>query len=169
MEKIKNIVLIEDNHFFAEILIAGLQQNNQYKVQHYTSADVILKEDTIVADIIILDYYLGSNLDKIENGLEILPRLKAKYKDLPVIMLTVSKDIELAVELFRLGATDYIIKDEFAIDNLNKTINNIFLVRKLRNENDHLKNKTNKYRKQLAITLSSVFLTVFLLLMIFYY
>ena len=44
------------------------------------------------------------------NGLEILPKIKAKRPDLKVIVVTGYKSVETAAEAVRLGASGYIVK-----------------------------------------------------------
>lgn len=44
------------------------------------------------------------------NGLELLEKIKSKNKDIPVIMMTASQEIQSAKSAFKLGAYDYITK-----------------------------------------------------------
>jgi PleD family two-component response regulator len=56
-------------------------------------------------NVVILDYNL-----KGENGNEILKSIKSINPRTEVIMLTSNEDVAVAIESFRKGATDYIIK-----------------------------------------------------------
>lgn len=44
------------------------------------------------------------------NGMELLPRLREKYPDMPVLILTAHATLESAIDAVRKGARDYLIK-----------------------------------------------------------
>ena len=44
------------------------------------------------------------------SGLEILPRIHERYRDLPVILLTGVSDVDMVVQAMQLGAFDYLAK-----------------------------------------------------------
>lgn len=57
--------------------------------------------------VVILDYFIGE-----KNGLDILKAIKAVNPKTEVIMLSTNEEIAVAVEAFRLGVKDYVIKGE---------------------------------------------------------
>ncbi|MGH1377957.1 MAG: sigma-54-dependent transcriptional regulator [Alphaproteobacteria bacterium] len=67
----------------------------------------ILNDKTHLNDIclVVIDFNMPGM-----NGLELLNIIKHKYKNLPVIMLTGSKDIEVAVQAMKSGASDFLNK-----------------------------------------------------------
>lgn len=68
-------------------------------------------------DIIFLDFFLGGI-----TGLEILRSLRAKFPDMPIIMMTGQGDELLAAEVMRTGADDYLVKSRFDRPLLKKSI-----------------------------------------------
>lgn len=66
---------------------------------------------------IFMDYWLPK-----ENGLEVLKKLRYNGTKIPVIMLTGHGDEEIAVELMKAGATDYLTKNKLTIDYLARTL-----------------------------------------------
>jgi len=48
------------------------------------------------------------------NGFEFVRRLKDLKYDIPIVFLTLNKDVSLAVEVMRLGVKDYMLRDDVA-------------------------------------------------------
>jgi len=76
-----------------------------------------LKNDT---HIVILDYELHG-----KNGLEILKEIKAEHPKIEVIMFSGNEDIGTAIQSFRNGATDYVIKGQGSWKKLTKILYDI--------------------------------------------
>ena len=119
MIKPKQILLVEDNPDDRELTIRALQKNN-------IANEIITAEDGVEA----LDHLLGAGnsgdsgtavlpavvlldlkLPRID-GLEVLKRVRAdeRTKQLPVVILTSSKEEADMVESYNLGANSYIRK-----------------------------------------------------------
>ena len=58
-------------------------------------------------DLILLDYYLPGL-----TGLQVIERLRREKIDTPLVMITSSTDVRVAVETMKAGVADYIVKDE---------------------------------------------------------
>ena len=76
-------------------------------------------------DLIILDMNLP-----LMNGIDVCMRLKRddETADIPVIMLTQRDNPDDALKAIKVGALDYIAKDEFAVDTLVSTLEQLGLV-----------------------------------------
>jgi DNA-binding NarL/FixJ family response regulator len=48
------------------------------------------------------------------SGVEFTRKLKESKYDIPVVFLTASKDVNLAVEVMRMGVKDYLLKEDIA-------------------------------------------------------
>lgn len=68
-------------------------------------------------DIILLDYRLGA-----DDGLEFLKELRSKACDTPIILYTGQQDIEVEREAARLGADDYLAKDDLSASILDRMV-----------------------------------------------
>ncbi len=77
------------------------------------------------------------------DGIETLSKIKEKDPDLPVIMLTASKDLKSAVECIKLGAEDYISKP-FDVEELLELLKKAIEKRALKLENYYLKDSLSK-------------------------
>lgn len=140
------VLLVEDDIDYASLLHLRLTRVQtkgtkapQLDITHVRS--LIDAEITLRAthyDLVLLDMSLPDAKE-----MEGLLRLKALLPALPVVLLTVTDDDELALTAIQLGAQDYLVKDEITIG---------LLVRAMRHavkRGDLLTNLESKYVSQL--------------------
>jgi two-component system, NtrC family, sensor kinase len=72
------------------------------------------------------------------SGIEVLKELQAEGIRIPVVMVTAEGDEDTAVQAFKLGVADYVIKREGYIAKLPSTIENVLAQRRLADEKDGL-------------------------------
>lgn len=97
------ILIIEDDKDINEMLTKLLTNNNYNVINAYSGTEgVLVHNDSI--DLILLDLMLPG-----KNGEEIIKELKNK-NNVPVIVMSAIQDIDKKVDLFDLGANDYITK-----------------------------------------------------------
>lgn len=148
-EDIKPVIfIVEDNELYSLSLDFGLSHAGNYNVQAFTSGEECIKNLHKNPDVIVLDYYLPGR-----NGLEILKEIKQTHPDIPVIMMSSQNDIQIAVDLLKEGAYDYIIKSKYATFKLNSSIEQILGYRKINKENIVLKLKINRFKVSVGILL----------------
>lgn len=126
-EKIINLFIIEDNALYATALKQFLQTNlenftyavsiTEFKTSE-SCTEALNKNKHIKPDIIILDYFLNNQSTEAMNGLNAMFHLKIFHPEVEVIFLSSQDKMEVAVESLRTGAFDYIVKDEFAFQNV---------------------------------------------------
>jgi DNA-binding NarL/FixJ family response regulator len=127
------VLLVEDNSDFAKLVKIYLGRIEE------TEFEIIWKENgpdgiaeavnNSAIDVILMDYFLPGM-----NGLEITRALKEKNIDIPVVFLTVNKDMNLALEVMKLGVQDYLVKEEISTPILPKTILTVVEKRKFQKE-----------------------------------
>ncbi len=91
-------------------------QSNLLKVATTTNQDF---------DLVLLDYRLPDI-----NGLNLIAEIKALNLDLPIIVLTGQGDEEIAVEIMKAGAADYISKGKIEPESLAKAITSAIRIHK---------------------------------------
>lgn len=97
------ILIIEDDKDINEMLTKLLTNNNYNVLNAYSGTEgVLVHNDNI--DLILLDLMLPG-----KNGEEIIRELKNK-NNVSVIVMSAIQDIDKKVDLFDLGANDYITK-----------------------------------------------------------
>lgn len=127
------VLLVEDNFDFAKLVRIYLSRFEEAEIE------IIWKENgqdgineavnNPAIDVILMDYFLPGM-----NGLEITRALKEKNIQIPVVFLTVNKDMNLAVEVMKLGVRDYLVKEEISTPILPKTILSVVEKRKFQKE-----------------------------------
>lgn len=99
------ILLVEDEKYIAEPLVAILEKN-RYIVDHVDNGEDGLDYSLSgVYDVILLDIMLPKL-----NGRAVLKKMREKKIETPVIMLTALSEIQDKIEGLDLGADDYIGK-----------------------------------------------------------
>jgi two-component system NtrC family sensor kinase len=95
-------------------------------------------------DLIVMDLQMPKM-----TGLEVLEALQKRQYDIPIILMTVHGSEEIAVQAFRLGVKDYIIKP-FEVDVMLAAIDRALTERRLRAERARLTQQILKINKQLG-------------------
>ncbi|MEP5069026.1 MAG: response regulator, partial [Crocinitomicaceae bacterium] len=101
-----SILHLEDNPDDVELLDIALKKSKlKYELQSISSKEVFLEANLDEFDIIISDYNL-KNYD----GLSAIKYVRSMYPVLPVILLSGTVGEELAADLLRAGANDFVLK-----------------------------------------------------------
>ena len=112
--KKEHILIVDDDTLFGEMLERYISSNIGYAVTFCASgeeAQRLLQHQLF--DLIILDYKMPGI-----SGLDVLRWMKATLIDTPVLMVTNLDSEENAMEAIRLGAYDYIRKDQLDLIHL---------------------------------------------------
>lgn len=115
-------LVIDDNPADAGILRRNLQRISSFECEvihslDYESASESLRTNTF--DCIFLDYRLGA-----ESGLNVLNKIRDSGEDVPIIACTGQGDEEVAVELMKGGAQDYLAKNKIDPQTLLQVVTN---------------------------------------------
>jgi two-component sensor histidine kinase len=101
----KRILYVDDDAALGRLVQRRLARHG-FVVVH--AADAAAGLDVLAGDafdVVILDHDLGTS-----TGLDLLPRLKDHAPSLPVIYVTASTELAIAVEALKAGAFDYVVK-----------------------------------------------------------
>lgn len=122
MQQTKNplIFIIEDSIVYKDLIVGYLKSNNYSNLKLYKNGDECLKDLQLKPDLIILDY-ISTGM----NGLELMRKVQADYPEIDFIFLSGQNDVEVAVQIMKLGAADYIIKTDQAPKKLVKSIKSL--------------------------------------------
>ncbi|HAM49373.1 MAG TPA: two-component system response regulator [Nitrospiraceae bacterium] len=118
MPELKCILLVEDDPYDVELILAGLDSNNlankvvvardgEEALDFFNCCGKFTKRTGVDPAVVMLDL----KLPKI-SGLEVLRRIKTdeKLKFVPVVILTSSKEDKDIIEGYKLGANAYVVK-----------------------------------------------------------
>lgn len=119
MQKTKNplIFIIEDSVVYKDLIVGYLQSKKYTNLKIYQKGEECMKDLHLKPDLIVLDY-LSAGM----TGLELMAKIKKDHPDIDFIFLSGQNDLEIAVQIMKIGATDYIIKNENAPQRLIKSI-----------------------------------------------
>lgn len=116
-----HVLVVDDEDSFRLSLEIGLKMSNRYLPQSTESAEnaiELLQKEKF--DIAIVDNYMEGM-----SGLELLKWMGEHSIDTPVILLTSGGSDTVAVEAMKLGAYDYLRKDQVDIDRLSIAIKSV--------------------------------------------
>ncbi|MBI0003316.1 sigma-54-dependent Fis family transcriptional regulator [Bartonella sp. M0177] len=135
-------ILIVDDEADIRELVGGILEDEGHETRLAANSDEALQQiENRVPRLIFLDIWLqGSRLD----GLALLDKIKTRYPNLPVVMISGHGNIETAVSAIKRGAYDFIEKP-FKADRL-------ILVAERALETSKLKREVSELRKQTSVT-----------------
>jgi len=116
-----HILIVDDDDFFADVVARQLEEELHHTVTIVTSgrdAQNLLSSAENHFDIIFTDYDMPNI-----TGLELLRWINEQKIETPVVMLTAAGNESVAVEAMRMGAYDYVRKEQLDLNHLGIIIN----------------------------------------------
>jgi DNA-binding NtrC family response regulator len=133
------IFIVEDDPFYGELIKRHLSLNPENEVYLFKQGKGMLANIHQKPDLITLDYSLPDM-----TGMDVLKKIKSFDSDIPVIIVSGQEDVNTAVELLRLGAYDYFVKDDHTRTRIWNSVLKIRENLKLRDELNTLKEEVGK-------------------------
>ena len=152
MQRSKNplIFIVEDSLVYKDLIVGYLQSKKFQNIKTFKNGEECLKMLDLKPDLIVLDYYFEGI-----NGLELMKKVKESQPEIDFIFLSAQNDVEIAVKIMRMGAADYIIKNEKAPHNLLRSIEHLISV-----------NKEIKVRQGFKVGVIGFFIMLFVIIMV---
>lgn len=101
----KNIVIVDDEMEITAVIEKFLLKSGNYKVHVFHNPVTALSNINSDTDVVLLDIMMPQM-----NGLELLPKLREKYPNIKVIMMTAYSTLDKVLESHRSGAVHYLMK-----------------------------------------------------------
>ncbi|MEZ4721178.1 MAG: sigma-54 dependent transcriptional regulator [Flavobacteriales bacterium] len=133
------IFVVEDNDWYGRLIKHNLELNPDHIVSYFPDGDSALKALSDSPDIVTLDYRLPDT-----TGMELLKKIKTQKPNTEVIIISEQEEIGTAVELLKLGASDYIEKSKDMRDRLLHSVETIKKHRKLVKRVEELEEEVGK-------------------------
>ena len=141
------IFVVEDDPAYSKFLKYVLGLNPDFEVEFFSSGKDCLQNLHKNPTIITLDYSLPDM-----PGEKVLNQIRAHDPNINVVIVSAQEKIGTAVELLKLGAYDYITKDQETKDRILNSINNARNKSSLIKEIHHLKKEiSEKYEFEKSI------------------
>jgi DNA-binding NtrC family response regulator len=106
-----SIMIIEDDPWYGKILQHHLSLNPDYKVSCFLSGTECLANLHQKPDLVTIDFSLPDM-----NGDVLFKKIKEYHPELPVIVISSQENISVAVNMLKMGASDYLVKDDATKD-----------------------------------------------------
>jgi two-component system nitrogen regulation response regulator GlnG len=116
----KKIWILDDDKSIRWVLQKALEKNSYNVTAFGNTNEAINQFNHDMPDLIVSDIKMPG-----ESGLQFLEKVKAKFPDIPVIIMTAFSDLDSAVDSYSHGAYEYLPKP-FDIDNAISVINSAF-------------------------------------------
>jgi class 3 adenylate cyclase/FixJ family two-component response regulator len=142
-DKLK-VLVIDDSPQIREFVTEYVLLPNGFEVDiAVDGAEGLRKVLASTPDLVLMDYEMPKM-----SGIEVLRNLRAQGNKVPVILMTSHGSEQVAIEVFRLGAKDYLIKP-FAAQEMLDTIEEVLAVVRLRREKEELTQRVMRANQQL--------------------
>ncbi len=133
------ILAVDDQRYFRELL-EGMLSDAGFEVQTATGAEEALRAlERSAFDILLTDLVMPEM-----DGNELVHRVKQRYPDQDIVVVTGVVDVKAAVDAIKLGAAEYLLKP-FDRETLTSTLETVLQSRRLRNEHAKLLNENIEY------------------------
>lgn len=117
-----NLFIVDDNKSMVYALKQYLKSRfgGKLKISTFYDGESCLEKINEETDVVILDYFLNGR-----NGNEILRSIKERNPRTEVIMLSGNENIQTALESYKLGAKNYVVKGQSAWNKITILVENI--------------------------------------------
>ena len=133
------VLAVDDQRYFRELLEGQLRETG-YEVETVAGAEAALERlEHDVYDIVLTDLVMPG-----VDGTELVARIKARWPEQPVVVLTGVNDVRSAVEAMKQGATEYLLKP-FDREDLAEALEKILQRRRLEDEHARLIDENLEY------------------------
>ena len=133
-----NVFIVEDDRWYGEILQYHISLNPDLKVTRFETGAECLSKLYLQPDLITIDYSLPDML-----GDKLYKKIREVNSSIPVIVISSQENITIAVNMIKMGVSDYLVKDDSTKDMLWNSINRI-------RENQALKQEVEQLREELG-------------------
>ena len=115
---VKKVFVVDDDEMMAMALEDHLTRNTLHEIHVFSTGEDCIKNLRLQPDIIILDYNLNSVSKEAADGMKILEAIKKLNRQIPVVLFSSQDAYSVALQSINKGATQYVIKNEEAFDNI---------------------------------------------------
>ncbi len=121
----RKIFFVDDDKMILNLLEYTFQSRQDYQVITFMTGEECLENLDQKPRLIVLDHILSGPGEERLSGLETLREIRKIDQDIPVVILTGQGDDSLLSEFLENGANRYLTKDDFFIDSLIETIQQV--------------------------------------------
>lgn len=117
----KLVFFVDDDKMILNLLEYTFKSRAGIQVKTFFSGEECLENMHLKPDLVVLDHLFPEDTGQL-SGLEVIKKMRESDKDVSIIVLSSQQDEELIPEFLKVGAKQYISKDDYFIDALIETI-----------------------------------------------
>jgi len=123
MEAKYKIYVVDDDPFNLMLVVTRLRRVIDCEVKKFENAESCIRAiEEDVPDLVVTDYRLHTHKEHGMNGDQMMQHIKNDYPDLPVVIYSHSKNMELAVQFMKEGAADFVQRDRHFLNRVTSTV-----------------------------------------------
>ncbi len=132
----ETFLIVDDEKNILKMLSQGLQMRGYQTLTAASGEEALQQAMKTDVDLVLLDIRMENGMD----GIQTLVKLRERYPELNVVMMSAQQDIETAVKTMELGAKKYITKP-VGIDEILSNVQPFLEISRLSQENETLKSQ----------------------------
>lgn len=133
------IFILEDDVWYGSMLQHYLELNPDNEVRRFETAKDLFAALYQKPDVVTVDFSLPDMAGDL-----VLKNIKTQLPDTAVIVISGQEDVRTAIALLKIGAFDYLVKDEDTQERLWDALNHLRELQALKNEVEQLKHEVGK-------------------------
>ena len=114
------IFIVDDDPFFSRIVSSILKKYQFSNIRLFESGEECMNNISCLPKLVFLDYDM-----KGMNGIDVLIKIREQYPTITVVMVSAQEKIDVALSAIKMGAYDYLIKDNQLLPKIEKTIDEL--------------------------------------------
>lgn len=117
----KMVFFVDDDKMILNLLEYTFKSRAGIEVRTFISGEECLENMHLKPDLVIIDHLFPDDTGQL-NGLDVIKIMRETNKDVSIIVLSSQQDENLIPEFLKMGANQYISKDDYFIDALIESI-----------------------------------------------
>jgi len=149
------IAHVDDDPIILDMIRLVLSQNKNFELKSYNTGEEFLRSITSInkPDILIVDYFLNSKIPTAMSGKDIITIFRNRGDNIPIIVISSQKKLEVALDLLKLQVVDYIEKTGEFTTKIMASIEGIINIKLIKKKKKHATNFIEKDTKHLIAAL----------------
>jgi DNA-binding NtrC family response regulator len=124
----KLIFFVDDDKMMLHLMEYTFKCREGFEVKSFFNGEDCINNLNLNPELIVLDYYLGNDIENSMTGLDTLKKINKDSEEIPIVILSRESDKKTIAQFINEGAMKYVIKDNYFIDTLIDTIEGHFSV-----------------------------------------
>jgi DNA-binding response OmpR family regulator len=117
----KLVFFVDDDKMILNLLEYTFKSRAGIQVKTFFSGEECLENMHLKPDLVVLDHLFPDDTGQL-NGLDVIKKMREANKTVSIIVLSSQQDENLIPEFLKVGAKQYISKDDYFIDALIESI-----------------------------------------------